>query len=143
MAKTNSVKLPREITKEFIDEYLNRELYRPKTTWTAPILVFIAMLILPFIVAHALIYLLACPKWLYAVCYFSIDILLIRLLLITLIKCYQHYASEKLRRYCLCVPSCSEYALAVLKKYLLVVAVYKIIYRLKVTCDGEIKVDLP
>ena len=81
--------------------------------------------------------------WWYAGCGLVVGLPLFRLLLIKLVRCYQHYASERLRSFCMCVPSCSEYAVAVLKKDLLAVAIYKIVYRLTVTCDGEKKIDLP
>ncbi len=126
-----------------LEEYVNRQLPRPKTTWAVPALMVAAMLILPFAVALALRRFLALPQWQLLALGLLIDIPLLRLLLISLVKCYQHYASDRLRRYCLCIPSCSEYAIAVLKKYLLVIAVYKIVYRLVVTCDGEFKVDRP
>ena len=57
--------------------------------------------------------------------------------LIYCIKIYQHYASEKIRRRCICKPSCSEYAIAVLKKYRLIKACYKIYIRLTRTCRGR------
>lgn len=60
-----------------------------------------------------------------------------------LVRCYQRYASEKTRRRCICKPSCSEYALLVLDKYFLFVAIYKIYYRLVYTCKGKYKVDQP
>lgn len=59
-----------------------------------------------------------------------------RLLGIKIVECYQHYASEKTRRRCKCVPSCSEYAILCLKKYPLICALKKIRKRLFVTCKG-------
>lgn len=64
--------------------------------------------------------------------------------LILLIKCYQNYASVKTRRRCLCKPTCSEYAIAVLKKYNLFKALYKIRIRLFITCKGNVyQIDEP
>ena len=63
---------------------------------------------------------------------------------IVLVRCYQHYAKEKTRRKCLCVPSCSDYAVLCLKRYGLVKALVKIRKRLFVTCRGkEFKIDAP
>ena len=42
------------------------------------------------------------------------------------VKCYQHYASAKRRRRCLCIPSCSEYAILCLKLFPVVWALLKI-----------------
>ncbi len=128
-----------------IDTYISRTLFRPKTTWKTPISIFMLMLVLP-LAAGAFLNLLFPASGLgmcCLLCYLTVDTLLLRLLFIKLVRCYQHYAKEELRRFCMCVPSCSEYAVAVLKKYPLCIAVYKIVRRLKVTCDGEKKIDMP
>lgn len=62
---------------------------------------------------------------------------------ICLIKIYQRTAPEFLRRACLCKPTCSDYAIAVLNKYNLFVAVFKIIKRLTITCRNSYKIDEP
>ncbi|MBQ9805334.1 MAG: membrane protein insertion efficiency factor YidD [Clostridia bacterium] len=63
---------------------------------------------------------------------------------IKLVECYQHYTSEEVRRRCLCVPSCSEYAIACFKKYWFIQAILKIRKRLYFTCQGdEYKLDPP
>ena len=68
----------------------------------------------------------------------------LRFLGVKIIECYQHYAKKEIRRRCLCVPSCSEYAILCLKKYELIKAVLKIRKRLFVTCKGDdYKIDLP
>lgn len=68
----------------------------------------------------------------------------LRFCLILVIKCYQHYASDEVRRRCLCVPSCSEYAILSLKIFPLTVALLKIRKRLYTTCKGEdYKLDFP
>ena len=128
-----------------VDEYIQRELVRPKTKRGVPIFIGILMIILPFIVGFAFLSVFpdVSAPWCYVICYLVIDIPLLRLLLIKMVECYQHYASEELRRFCMCMPSCSEYAIAVLKKYPLAIAIFKIIFRLTVTCDGEKKIDLP
>lgn len=60
-----------------------------------------------------------------------------RVVAIKFIECYQHYASEEKRRKCLCVPSCSEYAIICLKKYEFIHALLKIRKRLFITCRGD------
>ena len=68
----------------------------------------------------------------------------IRFFLIKLVECYQHYAKESTRRKCLCKPTCSEYTIAVLKKYPLIIALRKIGKRLFGTCKGGVyKIDPP
>ena len=63
--------------------------------------------------------------------------LYLRFCLIQTVKCYQHYASEETRRRCLCIPSCSEYAIIALRKFPLIIALIKIRKRLYKTCKGE------
>ena len=59
------------------------------------------------------------------------------------IECYQHYASEELRRSCVCKPTCSEYALIALKKYNLIKACLSIYTRLTMGCSGDYHEDYP
>lgn len=67
-----------------------------------------------------------------------------RFLGIKIVECYQHYAKEETRRRCLCVPSCSEYAILCFKKYIFIYALIKIRKRLFKTCRGEdYKIDWP
>lgn len=76
--------------------------------------------------------------------YFIVIEFLLRSIAIKIVECYQHYASDKKRRRCLCVPSCSEYAIICLKKYEFVFALLKIKKRLFVTCKGvEYIIDKP
>ena len=64
--------------------------------------------------------------------------------LVLTVKCYQHYAAKEVRRRCLCVPSCSEYAIISLRTYPFMVALVKIRKRLYKTCKGEMyKLDFP
>ncbi len=69
----------------------------------------------------------------------------LRLCFIILVKYYQKTAREETRRRCLCIPSCSEYALISLKKlFPIIFALLKIRKRLYATCDGkEYKIDFP
>lgn len=61
----------------------------------------------------------------------------LRLFLIQIIKIYQCYAQEDVRRRCKCLPSCSEYTLISLSKiFPLVFAIVKIVKRLFYTCNG-------
>ena len=71
--------------------------------------------------------------------------LYIRFCLLQTVKCYQHYAKEETRRRCMCIPSCSEYAIICLEKiFPLAIALMKIRIRLYKTCRGEdYKLDFP
>jgi putative component of membrane protein insertase Oxa1/YidC/SpoIIIJ protein YidD len=56
--------------------------------------------------------------------------------IIGLVKLYQHYAPERIRRKCLFKPTCSEYMILALEKYGLIKGLYKSIYRLFFKCSG-------
>lgn len=76
--------------------------------------------------------------------YVFISEIVLRYLGIKIVECYQHYAKEITRRQCICIPSCSEYAIICFKKYLLIKALLKIQKRLLVTCKGHLfKIDPP
>ena len=77
------------------------------------------------------------------VIYWLISELSLRYIGTKIVECYQHYAKEKTRRKCLCVPSCSEYAIACFKKYELIKALAKIKKRLSVSCKGHIYIIDP
>ena len=60
-----------------------------------------------------------------------------------LIKLYQHYADESFRRKCKFKPTCSEYAELAIKKYGLLIGLYKLRKRLS-KCHGNIyRIDYP
>lgn len=71
--------------------------------------------------------------------------LYVRFCLVQTVKCYQHYAKDVIRQRCMCVPSCSEYAILCLERiFPLVIALIKIRKRLYKTCKGEdYKLDFP
>ena len=62
---------------------------------------------------------------------------------VLLIELYQHYASEKTRRKCVMMPSCSEYALLALEKYNVFKGLYKTYIRMTTKCKGSYKMDYP
>jgi putative component of membrane protein insertase Oxa1/YidC/SpoIIIJ protein YidD len=65
-------------------------------------------------------------------------------ILVTIVELYQRYASDEVRRKCILMPSCSEYAILALHKYGVVVGVYKIYLRLTRTCRGNnYRIDYP
>ena len=125
-----------------------RQLKRPDTKkWHVIILFFFVPLLifcsfLPFLLlsAGAMQKVLICGLSLLSVFEFYI-----RFCLIQTVKCYQHYARDETRRRCMCVPSCSEYAIICLARiFPLTVALIKIRIRLYKTCKGEdYKLDFP
>ena len=62
----------------------------------------------------------------------------------TAIRAYQRYAPERIRRKCICTPTCSNYALMALDKYNFFKAIRLIYIRLTRTCRGSgHKIDYP
>jgi putative component of membrane protein insertase Oxa1/YidC/SpoIIIJ protein YidD len=57
-------------------------------------------------------------------------------LLIGLVKLYQHYAPERIRRKCIFKPTCSEYMILAIEKYGPVRGLYKGLRRLFIKCRG-------
>ncbi len=121
---------------------LTKPLQRPKTNALSMILILAGCLGICICVGVAIIKLLPTPLFLrIGIAVFAILCTVFRfakLILIKAVECYQHYAKEETRRRCLCMPTCSEYAIAALKKYPLPVALRKIRNRLFVTCNGAI-----
>jgi len=63
---------------------------------------------------------------------------------IGMIKLYQHYAPEEIRRRCLFMPTCSEYAIMAVRKYGGIIGLCKTYYRLVYLCSGNIyKIHYP
>lgn len=132
-----------EIAKKYV---LERPLIRPKTSILCVLIIFISYVAICWILASILINYFNIKRRVltYFIVYFICFCVISKVLFIQLIKCYQHYAPEHIRRKCLCKPTCSEYAIIVLKKYLTIVALFKIINRLFFTCRGkEYKIDEP
>ncbi len=134
------------------DYVLNRRLPRPSTTIIVPILFILG--IVASGTALGVIILVLIEDYSFAseinkivFVFGTIGFLfmcMIKPLLIICIKCYQHYASDNIRRSCMCKPTCSEYAIIVIKRYCLIKALILIYIRLFKTCTGRIyKIDFP
>lgn len=133
-----------EEAKEYV---LKKTLIRPKTT-----IVSLTIFVLEKVLIGAIFGVVIC---------FVFDAYIIDLLLVTVIsslavfllslktiailcvECYQHYARDEYRRMCLCKPTCSEYAIIVLKKYNVIKAIILIYIRLTRTCRDTYKIDYP
>ena len=60
------------------------------------------------------------------------------------VRLYQHYAHEEVRRRCLFMPTCSEYAILAVKKYGVLIGLIMAANRLFRKCKGNIyRVDYP
>ena len=126
---------------EELEKYIReRPLYRPKTTFISVIAWALLYLLVSFLAAAGMIFAFQITngKWLiYVASYLLLALLFLKKICITSIECYQHYAKEETRRRCVCIPSCSEYSIAVLKKYHTFKALNKIRIRLFKTCGGN------
>lgn len=131
-----------------LEEFVTkRPLHRPKTKKWQVILLVSAI---PLLLCGSIILTVLCSiPFIYKILVFLLLFILlcelyVRFCLIQVVKCYQHYAKEETRRRCLCIPSCSEYAILSLKRFLLIAALLKIRKRLFFTCKGEMYIlDFP
>lgn len=114
-----------------------RYLPRPKTTVFTVILWVLLYAFISWLIAAGILYgfQIVKGKWLvYLLSYVFFFLCFLKIFCIKSVECYQHYAKESTRRRCVCMPSCSEYAIAVLKKYNTLKALTKIRKRLFKTC---------
>lgn len=118
---------------------LHHPLTRPKTNALHMICIFVFYLLIGFLCAFALTRYVRTPLSLhgcYLLSYAFWACLFARFICVKAVECYQHYAKESTRRKCLCMPTCSEYALLALKHDWFPVALCKILKRLFRTCRG-------
>ena len=132
-----------------LEQYVcQRKLERPRIKkWHVVALFSIAL----FAILYTIVFSLLLPiASIYKLLVFIVLLLLIfelyiRFCLIQTVKCYQHYAKAETRKRCMCVPSCSEYAIICLRRiFPLIMSLMKIRIRLYKTCKGEdYKLDFP
>ncbi len=68
----------------------------------------------------------------------------LRSIIIGILRLYQHYAPEEIRRRCIFMPTCSEYGVLALKKYGALIGLLKTYDRLIYRCRGNIyRIDYP
>lgn len=136
---------PSEAEQELVRKYvIERPLYRPPVTYgKALAIVSVAVLCLAG-AAVGVFFLLSLLGFsldvlLYIVMYlFLVALFFARRLAVLCIRLYQHYAPEEVRRRCLLKPTCSEYAIAVIKKYGFVIGSIKTWIRLVCKCRGNV-----
>lgn len=141
-----------------IADYYRRyhHLSRPKITWGTFILRAVSVLLAALFASLTLSFVLyACKviEWdpfplnyclhIYLLVAGLFCLLLHKQILVSLIELYQHYASERTRRKCICMPSCSVYATMALKKYNTFKAIRLIFHRLSNCCGTVCFIDYP
>jgi putative component of membrane protein insertase Oxa1/YidC/SpoIIIJ protein YidD len=78
------------------------------------------------------------------VCFVLCFMLILKRMLIGIVRLYQHYAPEEIRRKCILKPTCSEYMILAIEKYGVFCGVKKGVYRLLYTCRGwDYRIDEP
>ena len=67
-----------------------------------------------------------------------------RFIVIGLVRLYQHYAPEQIRRRCMFMPTCSEYAILAVSRHGVVLGGVRTFVRLHRRCNGTIyRIDYP
>ncbi|MCD8181036.1 MAG: membrane protein insertion efficiency factor YidD [Firmicutes bacterium] len=80
----------------------------------------------------------------FAAVFCIVGLLCLKSAAIGIIRMYQHYAPEHVRRRCLFKPTCSEYAILAIQKYGLFIGLFKSYIRLFKKCRGNIyRIDYP
>ena len=136
---------PSEAEQELVRKYvIERPLYRPSITYSKALaIVCVAALCLTGAAVAGFLLLsllgLSLDVFLYIAIYlFLTAFIFLRRLAVLCIRLYQHYAPEEVRRRCLLKPICSEYAIAVIKKYGFVIGSIKTWIRLVCKCRGNV-----
>jgi len=130
---------------ELVRKYvMERPLIRPKITYLKAGLILLGTVGISILVS-VLIYKTVfrvgffLSKKIYYFSFFSFELIILsRFMAIMAVKLYQHYAPEEVRRRCLLKPTCSEFAIIVLKKYGIIIGLIKIWRRLKYYCRGDV-----
>lgn len=159
-----SEELPNEFEQETVRAYVcERKLCRPDSTIGKGILKIIVVVSIAFFFTFLTFYFLTSSdsfpaglknelteNYLYYFFLFFLTLLLIvffaflKKLLIEIIRIYQHYAPEDIRRRCLFMPTCSEYTILALEKYGVLLGLHKAYIRIFKKCRGNIyRVDNP
>jgi putative component of membrane protein insertase Oxa1/YidC/SpoIIIJ protein YidD len=77
-------------------------------------------------------------------CFALSFLLILKRMTIGIVRLYQHYAPEDMRRKCILKPTCSEYMILAVEKYGAIRGVKKSVHRLLITCRGwDYRVDEP
>ena len=136
---------PTDEERELVRKYvIERELYRPPITYFKVFIIILSTILGEILITwlgfHQIVQKYYITK---KTIYLIISILVFfiidgRFFAILLIKLYQHYAPEGIRRRCLLKPTCSEFAIIVIKKYGLLIGGIKTWIRLNYKCRGNV-----
>lgn len=136
---------PSEKEQELVRKYvIERPLYRPPITYFKAFLLFFLVMVCSIIFFFALLFLLEMfeikvnKKIFFFLFYGVMFFIFARWFAILCIQLYQHYAPEEVRRRCLLKPTCSEYAIIVIKKYGFLIGGIKTWLRLNYKCRGNV-----
>lgn len=133
----------------------DRALYRPEITYRKFLIKWFAIVISMVVVAvciacalsllEKLVHFRICDFWVSFLFAFVIEIVwILKWCVIDIIKLYQHYAPEHVRRRCILMPSCSEFAIIAVRKYGLIIGSSLTLYRLNHRCKGTIhRIEYP
>ena len=136
---------PSEEEQELVRKYvMERPLYRPPVTYFKAVLIMFFSVVCLIGVSIAVYCILVhfgikVRRFLFFILFLTFAFIAsARWFGILCIRLYQHYAPEEVRRRCLLKPTCSEYAIIVLRKYGLIIGGIKIWIRLKYKCRGSV-----
>ena len=136
---------PSEQEQELVRKYvLERPLYRPSVTYFKAFLLFFVSALCLFAISVFVFRLFrlfgaAVNKVLFFTVFYGVAfVVFARWVGVLCIRLYQHYAPEEVRRRCLLKPTCSEYAVIVIKKYGLLIGGIKTWIRLYYKCRGDV-----
>lgn len=126
------------------DYCIHHKLSRPEINWFLIVMVMIAFELLVFVCLGWLPLFTGSFLLLAEAAHIIVFLIYGRSILRLIVKIYQRYAPESLRRQCTCQPTCSEYALLALQKYSWPKALKLIIRRVAHTCqEPGYKIDYP
>ena len=123
---------------------MERPLYRPPVTYLRAFLLFFVTVFCLIVISIIVYYLFrlvgisVSKKKFFIIFYNFAFVFLARWFALLCINLYQHYAAEEVRRRCLLKPTCSEYAIIVIKKYGLLIGGIKTWIRLNYKCCGDV-----
>lgn len=136
---------PSEQEQELVRRYvMERPLYRPPVTYLRAFLLFFVSAMLSVMLSIIIYYVLRMlgvlvdKKVFFLAFYIAVFVIFARWIGILCVRLYQHYAPEEIRRRCLLKPTCSEYAIIVIKKYGLLIGGIKTWIRLNYKCCGDV-----
>jgi putative component of membrane protein insertase Oxa1/YidC/SpoIIIJ protein YidD len=137
---------PDQKEQDLVWEYCQkRELFRPDTTIKK--MLKHTMLFIFVVSGIAVMIFIWAPfslSFVIIVCFLLGLIICSKKIIIGIVRLYQHYAPEGIRRKCLLMPTCSEYMILAVQKHGTLKGLYKGIYRLLITCKGTVyRIDYP